>query len=146
MRTFRKSSTVLFFFDTDDKHTAVLVNTVADNQYKYSTTSYSRALMARKLQHIIGRPSTQDFVKILYSNSLPNSPVTYRDVTLVENIFGPDFRSLEGKTVRWTPNRLILNKVEIPSNIYEEYRDVIVACNDTHLSGLTLLVTISRHL
>jgi hypothetical protein len=75
-RTFRKSSTGLFFFDTDDKNNAVLVNTVADNQYKYSTTSYSKALLARKLQRIIGRPSTQEFVKILNSNSLPNSPVT----------------------------------------------------------------------
>jgi hypothetical protein len=65
---------------------------------------------------------------------------------VAENIFGPDVGSPKGKTVRQTPDRVILNKIEIPSNIYEEYRDVTVACDIMHLNGLTFLSTISRPL
>jgi hypothetical protein len=81
---FRQSDKGLYFLNTNDTEDIALVNTVNDNQYKYSTKSYSQAVLARKLQKVIGRPNTHDFIRILNTNALPNSPVTYHDVMAAE--------------------------------------------------------------
>ena len=95
VRTFKQSKKGLYYLETKQPTTndAVLINTVADNQYKYSNKDYSQALLARKIQRIIGRPNTHQFISILNSNSLPNTPVTYPDVVTAEDIFGPDIGS-----------------------------------------------------
>jgi hypothetical protein len=56
-RKFHESQRGLYFLNTKTAGTA-LVTTVADKKSKYSNRDYSRALLARKLQNIIGRPST----------------------------------------------------------------------------------------
>ena len=146
VRIFRQSDEGLYFLNTTDKHDIVLINTVSDNQYKYSNKSYSQAVLARKLQKVIGRPNTRDFIRILNTNALPNSPVTYHDVMTAENIFGPDIGSLKGKTVRQTPDTVEINKTAMPAGIYERYKNMVVAGDIMHVNGMTFLVTISRHL
>eukprot|EP00978_Attheya_sp_CCMP212_P042095 scaffold250959_cov49-Attheya_sp.AAC.1 len=83
----------------------VLVNTVDDNKSKFSARDYSRAVVARRVQKTIGRPSTRDYLRIVEKNLLPNCPVTREDIKIAEAIFGPDVGSLKGKTVRRTPDR-----------------------------------------
>jgi hypothetical protein len=118
---------------------AVLIDTVNDNQYRYSTKTYSQALLARKLQRIIGRPSTCQFVSILNNNQLPNSPVTYHDVMAAENIFGPDLGSLKGKTVRQTPDAVSINRIAIPEGLIEHHQNVIVAADIMYLKKMAFL-------
>ncbi len=67
---------------------------------EYTVREYKQAELARHLKNVIGRPSTRDFVKIVESNLLPNCPVTTRDITTADDIFGPNIVSLKGKTVR----------------------------------------------
>jgi hypothetical protein len=92
------------------KQDAVFITTVEDKQYKYTNRDYLQATLARKIQKIIGRPSTQQFLNIVNKNLLPNCPIQHRDILAAEDIFGPDIGSLKGKTVRQTPN-----VVEIPT-------------------------------
>jgi Reverse transcriptase (RNA-dependent DNA polymerase)/Zinc knuckle len=146
VQVFRQSDKGLYFLNTNDTEDIALVNTVNDNQYKYSTKSYSQAVLARKLQKVIGRPNTRDFIRILNTNALPNSPVTYHDVIAAENIFGPDIGSLKGKTTRQTPDTVEINKIAMPLDIYEQYRNMVVAGDIMHVNGMIFLVTISRHL
>jgi Zinc knuckle len=80
----------LYYYNTAQYGEFSLITTVANNQYSYSKQDYSQALLARRLQRIIGRPSTRQFIQILNNNQLRNSPVTRYDVTAAENIFGPD--------------------------------------------------------
>jgi hypothetical protein len=96
VRIFKQSEKGLYYLDTtqSESNHAVLINTVTNNQYKYSNKDYSQALLARKIQRIIGRPSTRQYLAILNNNLLPNSPVTYHDIVAAENIFGPDVGSL----------------------------------------------------
>ena len=67
-RNFKESSHGLYYHDTSTAVTGVaetgmvLVTTVADNACNYTHADYSRALLARKTQQIIGRPSIQDYI------------------------------------------------------------------------------------
>jgi hypothetical protein len=78
----------------------LLVNTVQHNESNYTNRDYSCAVLARKIQKIIGRPSTCSYIKIVDNNLLSNCPVTCHDILIAEAIFGPDVGSLKGKTVR----------------------------------------------
>jgi hypothetical protein len=57
---FIKSDRGLFYLNTDINSCAstVLITTVAENKVKYTTRNYNNAVLARKIQKIIGRPGT----------------------------------------------------------------------------------------
>ena len=74
------------------------VNTVKDNKKNFTNNDYLRTVRARELQVTVGRPSDKDFIRILKTSSLPNSPVTPRDVIIANKLFGPDVGALKGKT------------------------------------------------
>jgi hypothetical protein len=76
-----------------------LVNTVASNKTKYSNDDYLRALTARKIQALIGRPSTRHYTCIVKGRLLPNCPISQEDIVAAEDIFGPEVGCLKGKTV-----------------------------------------------
>ena len=122
----------------------MLITTVADNQYKYSNRDYSRASLARKIQKIIGRPSTQQFLYILRHNLLPNCPIQPRDVIAADDIFGPDTGSLKGKQVRESPDPVETIITEIPTTLYERYRNVTIAIDIMYVNKIAFFVTISR--
>jgi hypothetical protein len=60
-RSFLESRRGLYFMNTATTST-ILVNTVDNNKTRYTNCDYSRALLARKLQNIIGRPSTRSLL------------------------------------------------------------------------------------
>ena len=109
-RIFQQSSQGLYFLDTSltpqpitGNNGTVLVTTIAHNANNISNTDYAQAVLARKIQKIIGRPTTRTFIHIIENNLLPNCPVNCRDVLRAEQVFGPDIGSLKGKTVRRQP-------------------------------------------
>ena len=95
---FKQSPGGLYYLDTDEKG-MVMVNTVAAFKGSYTNDDYLKALRARQLQVMIGRPSTKHFIRIVTSNQLLNCPITRADIVAAEHIFGPDVGSLKGKTV-----------------------------------------------
>ena len=76
------------------------VNTVKDNKKNFTNNDYLQAVRARELQVTVGHPSDKDLIKILKASSLPNCPVTPRDVLIANKLFGPDVGALKGKTTR----------------------------------------------
>jgi len=75
----------------------VHVTTVENEINKYTVREYSDAKKACDLQNIIGRPSTQDPIKYIENNMIPNCPMTRQDILRAEDIFGPNIRSIKGK-------------------------------------------------
>ena len=59
-----------------------MITTVATRKQGYSLRDINRANLARKLQDIIGRPSTSDFISIIKNNALPNCKVTVHDIKM----------------------------------------------------------------
>ena len=152
-RIFQQSSRGLYFLDTsltpqpiNGTSDTVLVTTVADNASNFSNADYSQALLARKLQKIIGRPTTRSFIHFIENNLLPNCPVTRRDVLMAEQIFGPDVGSLKGKTVRRQPPRVKVTEVALPRTIKQHYQEVTIGCDIMFVNKIPFLMSISRHI
>jgi hypothetical protein len=82
---------------------------VEGNKSKYTNPDYSRAVLARKTQQMIGRPSTRSNIAIVENNLLPNCPITCRDIAMAKDIFGPELGLLKGKTVRTSDTSLIMS-------------------------------------
>jgi len=99
-RTFRPSKKGLFFSDVKNEVAHAFINTVENNKTKYTIKAYSDAVRAHSLQNIIGRPSTQDYIKYVERNMIPNCPVNKADILCAEDIFGANIGSLQGKTVQ----------------------------------------------
>ena len=151
-RIFQQSSWGLYFLDTSltpqptsSTKGTVLVTTVADNANSFSNADYTQAVLACKIQKIIGRPTTCSFIHFLDNNLLPNCPVNRKDVLRVEQIFGPDVGLLKGKTVRRQPPRVAFEEVPLPATIHEHYQEVTLACDIMYVNMIPFLMSISRH-
>jgi hypothetical protein len=116
------------------------------NQYKYSNKSYLHVLLAQRIQRVIGRPITCDYIHILNNNLLPNIPISSNDITTAEDIFGPDIGSLKGKTTRKIPEAIQGELLLIPTDIFTKYRMVTIALDIRYVNNIPFLVLISRHL
>ena len=53
---------------------------------------------------MMGRPSAADFERMVRGNMLKKFPISVTDIKNAHIIFGPDIRSLRGKTVRKNRN------------------------------------------
>ena len=152
-RNFKESSRGLYYHDTSTAVTGVvdtgvvLVTTVADNASNYTHADYTRALLARRTQQIIGRPSVRDYIRYVENNLIPNCPVTRRDIIAAEHILGPDVGSLKGKTTRRRPIGVgLYNHTSVPPGIVEQYHDVIIAVDVLYVNKLPFIATISRYI
>jgi hypothetical protein len=83
-----------------DIETNLLAHTISENREGYTQRQFDNAKQARKLYHIIGCPSIENFKAILRQNIIKNCPVTIEDVNIAERIFGPDIGTLKGKSTR----------------------------------------------
>jgi hypothetical protein len=131
-RVFSESERGLYYLDTGaNMHntSAVMINTVADNKAKITTRANARAVLARNIQKMIGRPTTKEFAKIVEMNLLRNCPVTRNDIMNAEKIFGPDIGSLKGKTVRRSTDHVEVATVPVPSELMSEYRAVTIGAD-----------------
>jgi hypothetical protein len=146
VRVFNESGRGLYYLDTNANVSAAMVNTVADNKSNYTNRMYERAMLARHIQKLIGRPTSAEFMKIVSLNLIPNCPVTRDDIANAEKIFGPDIGSLKGKTVRRTTEHVEVAATPVPSTIMSEYRDVIIGADIMFVNKLPFFVTISRHI
>jgi hypothetical protein len=149
-RTFQRSERGLFYMDVNNREEGeqgvTLINTVAANKSSYTNRDYSRAVLARRIQKVIGRPSTRTFLKIVDNNLLPNCPVSRRDIMAAEKIFGPDVGSLKGKTIRKGSERVEMSYADIPASLLSQYREVVLAGDIMFVNKIPFFVTISRYI
>jgi hypothetical protein len=146
-REFRELQRGLYFLNTKTTGAALVTTVLADKKSKYSNRDYSRAVLARKIQNIIGRPSTQTYSRIVQEQQLCNwCPVTNEDIVAAEDIFGPNVGSLEGKTTRTTTEHVRSERTDIPIGVMNRYREVTLACDIMYVNKIPFFVSISRHI
>jgi hypothetical protein len=73
----------LYYLDMakTEKHTVLAVSTVESNKSKYADRDYSRAILARKIQVLVGQPELKDFIRYIKIKALTNCPITRQDKT-----------------------------------------------------------------
>ncbi|KAL7559814.1 hypothetical protein ACA910_003978 [Epithemia clementina (nom. ined.)] len=138
IKHFVQAPSGLYYHDTSTGNTT-LVNTVEQNKAKYTQADYACAVLARKIQQIIGRPSTAHFISIVKQRLLPNCPVTPDDIRAAEHIFGPDVGALKGKMVRQQPPAVQVDTQPIPLPILEGYRNVVLAGDVMYINRIQFL-------
>jgi hypothetical protein len=105
-RIFKESKKGLFYFDTASDENIVLVSTVEKNKTKFTNRDYTRALIARRIQTLVGRPELKEFVEYLDNNRIPNCPIDRNDAIAAYEIFGRELGSMQGKTTRQKVNHV----------------------------------------
>ena len=125
VRDFKPSVSGLHYCDTrSNREVSFAIATVDDKKSKYTVRSYQLAVLARRIQDVIGRPSTRDYVKIVEGGMLQNCPVSRADIVAAEDIFGPNLGSLKGKTVRHMNDRVQSLVADVPYDIIKAHKDV----------------------
>jgi hypothetical protein len=146
-REFQQADSGLYYSVMNEKETGeatALINTVDDNKSKYSKYDYMQAVLARKIQATIGRPSTGDFIRIVENKLLPNCPISKDDILAAEHIFGPDIGAIKGKTVRMNPHKVRMPSVTIPNEVLSRYQKVTLCGDIMFVNRIPFFITISR--
>jgi hypothetical protein len=103
-----------------------LISTVAKNRQGYTLRQFRRAKEARRLYHIVGIPTVNEFKSLLRMNVIQNCPVTVEDVNISEKIFGPDISSRKGKLTRRKPK-------PVRQDLIESLKEIITKHHNTDL-------------
>jgi hypothetical protein len=111
------------------------VTTVVDSKKRFTRREIEGANKARELSKKIGRPSQQQFEKILIKILIRNCPVTVDDAKRALLTYGPDVAALKGHTTK-VPSKHVptFNPVELPDSILQHPRDVTL-CMDIFTSN-----------
>ena len=75
--------------------------------------------------------------------SIKNFPVTNEDIVVAYKIFGTNSHSLEGKTTRGKANAVIQDCVDIPKEILELHKIVLLTADIIFISKIAFVVSLS---
>ncbi|KAL7566006.1 hypothetical protein ACA910_011026 [Epithemia clementina (nom. ined.)] len=100
--TFTPSTNGLYKYEaTDDENMDEFwsfIQTVQDQSDKYRAQQVEKAKLARRIQNIIMRPGSREFMDKSI-NHLKDCPVSRYNVQVADDIFGRNLGSVKGKTV-----------------------------------------------
>ena len=114
------------------------VSTVKENMEGFTKREVEQAKLARKLYHAMGCPTVEALKHAVRTNLIRNCPVTTTDITVAEQIFGPDVAAIKGKTTRGPAPAPRDEEIEIPPEIAN--RDNFTLCIDImYVWGLAFL-------
>ena len=109
---FEECSDGLYYYDTSVEHNEInnsvndyfaitpinlFINSVDNNKKMFSKKQINRATAARKLQHVLGWPSTEQYKSYVNNNMLKNCSITVEDIVRAETIYGKPAPLLKGK-------------------------------------------------
>jgi hypothetical protein len=133
----------LHFFDPRQADFA-FIDMVESNMRLYSKRQVVHADKACSLYASLGFPSQKDFMWILRSNQIKDSPVMVKDAMVAYKIWGPSVAALKGKTVRKRPEPVKTDIVSIPKEICELHKEVTLAIDIFFMSKILFFLTLSR--
>ena len=94
---FEPSKKGLYYSEVKHDIRKIHVHTVDINKSEYSIIYNSGAKNAHELQDIIGGPSTEDVIKYVSGNMIPDSNITRQDILWAEVIFWHSLGSIKEK-------------------------------------------------
>jgi hypothetical protein len=121
-----------------------LISTVAKNRKGYTLRQFERVKEARRLYHIVGTLTVNNFKSLLWMNVIQNCPVTVEDINISEKIFGPDMSSLKGKSTRRKPKPVRSDLIEIPKEIITKHHNIGLCMDAMYANECGMLTAIDQ--
>ena len=119
-----------------------MIDTVAGNMKMFTTKQIEAANRARKLQHNLMSPTTENLKLIIRQKILKNCPVTVDDINIAERIYGKDIAALHGKTTRKRSKVVYNDYVEVPPELITQHENISLALDLMFVNGLPMLTSI----
>ena len=134
--------------DNSSKNSCIysLLQTVEENESKYKAREVKKARKALELYRLIGRPSQNEFIRILQHNLIPDCKVTAQDARIGFDIYGTDPSFLKGKTKRKKPSIVPeMRLIPIPPDVLNQHKHIVLCVDIFYFGGQRFLHTISKH-
>jgi hypothetical protein len=122
--------------------TNLLVSTVKENRLGYTEREYQRAKLARRVYHLVGAPTIENFKHILHVGGIRNCDLTPQDVEIAEKIFGPDVSTLKGKSTRRKPKIVRYDVIAVPRELKQRLLEL--AIDIMFICSIPMLTAIDR--
>ena len=122
------------------------ISTVADNMTKFTARQIRDAEITRKFQNNVGL-STRALLRMIDSNLLINTPITRKSVRDGIIMWGISEDHLKGKTIRSTPEAVIVDDVTItpiPPYILDNHGSVTIGMDVMKVNKTPFLGFIGR--
>ena len=150
VRKFRPSENGLYFHDLWDSSMRyvkkpekaknnVFMQSQKENSAWYTKRQVQKAREARNLYQMMMFPSVADFKSAIKFNYIEDCPITVEDIEAAEKIFGKDIHALKGKTVRKAPYQVKVNTIEVPQEVLELHKNVVLGIDFFFVNGLVFL-------
>ncbi len=91
-----------------------------------------------------GYPSLQDYKWAVQTHQVKDCQVTVQHIKNTDRIWGKDITVLEGKTTRQKAKHVAGDIMDIPREILQWHRRIILALNIFFVNTLPFLLTMSR--
>jgi hypothetical protein len=121
---------------------AQMVQTLTDNLKFLSPRQQKRAYRAHQLYDALGAPTVNDLKATIIMNLIRNNTVSTADVNLAAKTFGADVSNIKGKTTRRRPTPVTSNIIEVPDELLELQKDVVISIDGLTVNSLKFLTTI----
>ena len=126
-RRFKRSKCNLYYCDlAKTSGTVLTITTVEGQESEFSDLDCRRAIKARKLQEIMGFPTSKDLIRMIEDKLVTNCGVTRRDVLNAEAIYGKHVSIVKGKTVRNQGKHIREDVSPVPAGVLERYGKVMI--------------------
>jgi hypothetical protein len=141
---FKQSPAGLYYHDTSNRNTFIMVNTIKENREGFTTHELEKVKEVRRARALGGYSPPKDVMNMVISNIIKNCRVSLIDISNAHKIFGPDIATMKGKKVQRMPEGVMTYYVHVLDEIISINKNVMVTADNMFMCGLTFLVSISR--
>jgi hypothetical protein len=92
-----------------------------------------RAEATRQFQHVAGHLSDEAIRHTARTNGIKNSPITVRDVDMMNDILHVSPYRLKGKFNRRQPDEVVTSLVPLPKSVEDHYKEITLAVDVMHV-------------
>ena len=123
-----------------------MVSKTTENSKGYTQCKFENSKIARRLYHIVGFPTINNFKHILGQKIIRNCPVTIDNVNISKKNYGANIGALKGKTTQNRPTHVNNYLVDVPLELIKPQREIIYCIDIMYVNNMLMLTGIDRSL
>jgi hypothetical protein len=119
------------------------IATTEGSKKNFNQRDVKRAEATRRFQHAAGHLSDETIRHTARTNGIKNSPISARDVDMMNDILDVSLYRLKEKFIRRQLDEVETNMIPLPKSVEDHYKDVTLAVDVMHVNKIPFLVSVS---